>query len=154
MNENLDISPIQIKNALLSDAKDILILQKLAFKSEAEFYNFFSMPALTQTLDGMKDDIRSNVVLKGLIDGQIVGSVRAYEKDDTCFIGMLIVHPDFQNKGIGSKLLQCIENKFKKAVRYELFTGYQSQKNIKLYEKFGYAGFKKEEYLIYLEKIK
>lgn len=54
-------------------------------------------------------------------DGKIIGSVRAFEKGETCYIGRLIVHADYQNQGFGTKLLNRIENIFN-SKRFELFT--------------------------------
>ena len=149
---NKEINSITLKRALISDADKILALQKRAFKPEADLYNNYSIPALIQTLNEMKEDIKTKRVIKAEIDNEIIGSVRAYQINGTCFIGMLIVHPAYQNKGIGSKLLNTIELEFGHVTRYELFTGYKSQKNIKLYEKLGYLYFKKDEYLVYMEK--
>jgi ribosomal protein S18 acetylase RimI-like enzyme len=64
---------------------------------------------------------------------------------ETCFIGKLIVHPDFQNRGIGSKLLTDIEKRLRHARRYELFTGHKSQRNLSFYRKRGYAVFRRQK---------
>lgn len=40
-----------IERASLEDAKEILELQKLAYVSEAEIYNDYSIPPMMQTLD-------------------------------------------------------------------------------------------------------
>ena len=85
--------------------------------------------------------------------------MRAYEKEGTGYIGRLIVHPDFQNQGIGTKLIHKIEAIFQDAKRYELFTGHKSKRNLYLYQKLGYKKFKTEKInenlkLVYLEKFK
>jgi len=41
---------------------------------------------------------------------------------DFCYIGRLIVRPDFQNRGIRTKLMQGMEHIFKTCERSELFT--------------------------------
>ena len=97
------------------------------------------------------------MILIAEIDGVIVGSVRAEAKKGTCFIGRLIVSPDFQNRGIGTRLLTEVEKKFKDLIRYELFTGAESKKNLYLYQKAGYRIFKSEKIsdkvdIVYLEK--
>ena len=145
-----------IEKASIADAEEILILQKLAYRSEAEIYGDFSIEPLAQTLDEFIKQFVDHIILKAEMDGTIIGSVRAYEKNGTCFIGKLIVHPDHQNKGIGKKLMSAIENLFS-ASRYELFTGYKSEKNITLYEKLGYRIFKSSAItpnfsLVFLEK--
>lgn len=148
-----------IEQALERDLLDILELQKLAYQSEAEIYNDYSIPPLTQTLDEIKEDFTFQVFLKAVIKNKIIGSVRAYKEEDTLYIGRLIVHPDFQNQGIGKRLLKEIEAKFNDVKRFELFTGYKSKKNLNLYRKFGYSIFKSEKIsenltLDYLEKNK
>ncbi len=41
---------MEIERAIISDAEEILSLQKLAYRSEAEIYNDFNIPPLVQTL--------------------------------------------------------------------------------------------------------
>ena len=72
-------------------------------------------------------------------------------------MGRLIVHPDFQNQGIGSSLMHEIERRFGQAKRFELFTGHLSKRNMYLYQKLGYQEFdrkfiNKNLELVYLEK--
>ena len=43
-----------IKRATIADAEEILSLQKLVYESEAEIYNDFTIPPLTQTLEEIK----------------------------------------------------------------------------------------------------
>ena len=155
-----------IQRAELADAAEILELQKLAYRGEAAIYNEFGIPPLTQTLDSMRADLERQTCLKAIIDapmggcpcGSIVGSVRAYLSEGTCFIGRLIVHPDLQNRGIGTRLMSEIEHLFSHAARFELFTGHLSERNLYLYDRLGYRPFKRERIsdaltLVYLEKV-
>jgi N-acetylglutamate synthase-like GNAT family acetyltransferase len=146
-----------IEQAQASDAPEILALQKLAYLSEAEIWQDYTIPPLTQTLEEIEREFQSRTVLKVAVDGKIIGSVRAYLQEGTCYIGRLIVHPDFQNRGIGAKLLHEIEGCFAQARRYELFTGEKSERNLYFYRKWGYRIFRKERLtdkvtLVFLEK--
>lgn len=91
-------------------------------------------------------------------DVTIVGSVRVYRKDDTSFIGKLVVVPEYQNEGIGKALMREIENQYKNIVnRYELFTGSRDPRKLDLYDRLGYKRFKTEKLneevtFVYLEK--
>lgn len=67
-----------------------------------------------------------------------MGSVKARETGEFCWIGRLIVAPEFQNRGIGRELMAKIENEFPATKEYLLCTGFKSIKNIKLYESLGY----------------
>lgn len=148
---------MNIEIATIQDAQSILALQKLAYVSEAEIYNDFNIDPLTQTSDSLCNDFRKQVFLKALVNDRIVGSVRGYLGDGTCHIGRLIVHPDYQNRGIGKQLMSEIESFFKNATRYELFTGHRSERNLYLYQKLGYSTHKTERVndnlvLVFLEK--
>jgi ribosomal protein S18 acetylase RimI-like enzyme len=131
-----------IELANVADAQEILDLQKLAYQSEAAIYHDYSIPPLAQSLDQMMVDFRQQVVLKAMLHGRIAGSVRAYLQDGTCHIGRLIVHPEVQNRGIGTSLMNRIEQHFSEARRYELFTGERSTRNLYLYQKLGYRIFR------------
>ncbi|MDM8535657.1 GNAT family N-acetyltransferase [Desulfobacterales bacterium HSG17] len=150
---------MKIIEADIEDAQKILELQKLAYKQEAEIYQDFNIPPLLQTLEEIKKEIGQQIFLK-TIDGNkiIIGSVRAYSDNDSCFIGRLIVHPKWQRQGIGTKLMHNIEACFPNIQRCELFTGTKSTQNIKLYKRLGYKPFKelvvnKSLSLVYMEKI-
>jgi N-acetylglutamate synthase-like GNAT family acetyltransferase len=122
------ISPV-IERASVEDAEEILSLQKLAYQSEAAIYDDYTISPLTQTLEEIRADFERQIFLKASVDGRIIGSVRAHVQEKTCFIGRLIVHPDFQNRGIGTRLLNEIEKTFSQAERFELFTGDKSDRN-------------------------
>ena len=105
----------------------------------------------------MQADFRQQVVFKATLDRSLIGSVRGYLQDGTCHIGRLIVHPEFQNRGIGTSLMNRIELHFREARRYELFTGERSERNLYLYNKLGYRIFRTERLtdkttVVFLEK--
>jgi hypothetical protein len=72
-----------VERAGVKDAAEILALQKLAYQSEAAIYDDYTIPPLRQTVEEMSADLQNQVVLKTVVEGRIVGSVRAYERDVT-----------------------------------------------------------------------
>ena len=147
----------QIFHADISDAAEILELQKLAYKSEAMLYDDWTIPPFTQTLDEIRKEFTGTTFLKASDSRRIIGSVRASIHDGTCHIARLIVHPESQHKGIGSRLMSAIEAKFPDAKRFELFTGSRSAGNIRLYERLGYKTFRTERLstqveIVFMEK--
>ena len=149
---------ITIDKAQENDLQEILALQYIAYQSEAKLFNNMDIPPLKQTIDEVYDEFSKGTFLKAVDEkGVIIGSVRAYQENNTVYIGKLMVHPNMQKKGLGTKLLLAIEAKYPNK-RYELFTSTKSISNIKLYEKLGYKIFKKEAIsqelqFVYLEKI-
>lgn len=156
-SSGIDYDFPSVDMAANSDLEEILQLQKLVYQENAIRCNDFYIPPLTQTLEELKKEAEGSIILKIVEDRMIVGSVRAFEKDGNCYIGRLIVHPDYQNKGLGKKLMKAIEKCFR-GTRYELFTGNLDEKNITFYEKLGYQRFREEKLhdglrFIYLEKL-
>ena len=101
MSKKLKAEDLTIERAAAPDLPEILTLQKLAYQSEAELYHDFSIPPLTQTREEIEEEFRQKVFLKAVSGGKIVGSVRAEAQGETCYIGRLIVLPEYQNRGIG-----------------------------------------------------
>jgi ribosomal protein S18 acetylase RimI-like enzyme len=150
---------VEIIKAIYKDLPEILNLQKLAYLSEAKLLDDYSIQPLKQTLDELNNEFEKNIILK-LIDkdnnNKIIGSIRSYEKNGRVYIGKLIVHPDYQNKGFGTKLLKAIETYYENKT-FELYTSSKSERNLYLYKKNGYKEYKREkttgEYdFVYLEK--
>ena len=154
------VSPAEKMSIVKADREDlekILQLQFLAYQSEAALFGSLDIPPLRQTLEDVQQEYHSGTILKMITeDGTIIGSVRAREENGTVYIGKLMVHPDRQGRGYGTRLLNEIENCFP-GKRYELFTSTRSKANIRLYERNGYRIFDRrpvrdELVFVYLEK--
>ncbi len=147
----------KIIKAEYRDLKQILELQYLAYQSEARLLNNYNIPPLKQTFEELQQEFQNGLILKAEDElGKIIGSVRGFIKDNTLYIGKLIVQPAYQGNGIGTRLLAEIEAVYPK-VRYELFTSDKSRKNLELYKKNGYIVFSEKQIaadlkVIYLEK--
>jgi RimJ/RimL family protein N-acetyltransferase len=149
----------QIIRAETIDAAEILELQKLAYQREAALYNDSNIPPLTQTLDQITKEFGEKTFFKISESGRLIGSVRVFIHDGTCDVGRLIVHPEFQRKGVGTRLLLAIETAFPSVSRFELFTGSRSEGNIRLYQRLGYRIFRTERLspkvdFVFMEKLR
>lgn len=142
------------------DIDEIIALQKLCFMREAERIQKFDIAPMTQTSEVLRADLENPrqalTLLKLVEDRRIVGSVRGVERDGTLYIGRLVVHPDYQKRGYGKRLMAAIEQCHSGA-RYELFTGDKSIENRRFYQNLGYREFDVREImegvrLVYFEK--
>jgi GNAT superfamily N-acetyltransferase len=148
---------LRIKIAKREDLQAILELQYLAFQKEAIEYSDFTIEPLKQTVAGIEDEFQSFTFLKALDEsGVIIGSARGCVKLGTSHINKILVHPDFQGKGIGSKLIAELES-INPAPRYEISASTRCPRNIRLYEHLGYVKFKETKTVnngfVYLEKL-
>lgn len=148
---------MKISQADMNDLHKILELQKLAFMQEARLYNNYNIQPLMQTIEEIGTEFGNKVFLKAETDLIIVGSVRANVSENDCWVNKLMVHPDYQGRGIGRALLLEIEKYFPKIKRFRLATGARSKNNIRLYEKAGYSIVKYDKFhdgveAVFLEK--
>ncbi len=115
-------------------------MQRAAYVTEARLYLDPELPALTQSLAELVDELRSALALKAVVDHRIVGAVRARVDGSVLRIGRLTVSPDWQGRGVGSRLLAEIEKApHPGADRAALFTGHRSAGNLRLYIRHGYV---------------
>lgn len=172
-----DSNNFSISLAVPSDAPEILALQRLAFRSEAAIYGVDDIPPLTQTLDELEADFEKYTFLKAVHGARIVGSVKARMSGghqnrtaaarggdkmsdritEGCYVGRLIVHPDCQNQGLGTRLMHAIEAAFPDVERFWLETGSRSVRNLHLYAKLGYRPYAEKQVndkvtLVFMEK--
>ena len=147
-----------IEKASREELSAILDLQYKAYESEARLLNNWNIPPLKQTLAEVEAEWDKGVILKAVGDtGELIGSVRAWEENGTVYVGKLMVRPDCQGRGIGTRLLLAVEE-ICPGKRYELFTSTQSARNIALYQRCGYRIFTEKQVnenlrFVYLEKV-
>jgi ech hydrogenase subunit C len=146
-----------INRANQKDIPEILALQKIAYRSEAELYGDDSVPALGQSLEQISADFNRMLFLKAVVNGKIIGSIRGIRTEDTAHVSRVMVHPYFQRKGLATRLIRQIEQELGDVRIYEAFTGHQSLRNLHLYGKLGYRQVRTEPFSptvqwVYLQK--
>lgn len=138
----------------------MLTVQRTAYLSEAQRYGNPFLPPLTQTLPEIVADVRAGRRLVALRGRRVVGSVRGEEEVGVLHIGRLSVAPDQQGVGIGTLLLRAVEALASSHVTTcALFTGADSEDNLRLYERLGYRQVRHEPLpqgpgLVHLEKFR
>ena len=147
---------MEILKAEKKDLKEILQVQYAAFRKEAEDFNDFEIEPMTQTVAILEEEYNTCTFLKVLNnEGKIIASTRGHIENGTSYIGKTFVHPDYQGKGIGTKMIHTLEQ-MNSAPRYEINASIRCPQNIRLYEKLGYVRFKETKTenngFVYLEK--
>ncbi|WP_305091442.1 N-acetyltransferase [Prescottella sp. R16] len=126
------------------DAGELLTLQRAAYVTEAQAHDDPILPPLTQTLTELVDELSDPAVAAtGLRDtnGRLVAAVRVQTRADigAVDIGRLIVAPDRQGRGLGTRLLSHVERGLSEPVTVlRLFTGEHSAGNLRLYRRLGF----------------
>lgn len=81
--------------------------------------------------------LHSSTVLTAWEDDRLVGLIRVL--DDTEMLAQIhyvLVHPDYQGRGIAGKMLEYIKDKYKDFFYLELMP--EDKKNVPFYEKHGF----------------
>jgi GNAT superfamily N-acetyltransferase len=149
------LTPQQVELARLTvaDAGEVLTLQRAAYVEEAQRTGDLFLPALTQTLDELVEEIRSGDGFVLRLNGRLVGAVRIRTVGGEMNLGRLTVAPDMQGRGFGGALLYAAEEEAAKtdvpnrtadevAV---LYTGRLSESSIRLYTRRGYLETHREQ---------
>jgi len=149
-------SGINFLEAIVTNAKEILDLQKIVYGEEAKTYDDHLILPLTETLRQIEEQFGQKKFFKAIGDGRIVGSIRGYMCGATCWISRLAVHPIMLGVGIEENLVRKIESFFQNAKRFEAVVYHKSQ-DILVYQRLGYQISKEVRLsqnitMLYLEK--
>ena len=131
---------IVFKKASLEDAKELLMIQRKSFKEALELYQDFDTNPKFEKMEKISYKIKNHYYYKIILDRVIIGGAHVYKKGDChYYINRVFIDPDFENLGIGKKIMEFIENEFSDAKIFSLETPHKSFKNHYFYEKLGYA---------------
>lgn len=123
-------------------AGEVMTLQRAAYVTEAQIYRDPFLPALTQSLPELEQELQGPA-LGARRGARLVGAVRWAIEVGVAHIGRLTVAPDMQGRGLGTRLLRAAEEASGVQV-FELFTGHLSEANIRLYQSEGYVQTRRE----------
>jgi len=104
-----------------------MLIKQYDVYNESEILNLYrsvGWTAYTQEPAALQKGFQNSLlILAAYVDTQLVGLVRLVGDGATIiFIQDLLVHPDWQRKGIGSKLLQEVFARYHKVRQIELLT--------------------------------
>lgn len=135
-------APVALVRLSAVDAGEVLTLQRAAYVTEAQAHGDLALPPLVQSLAELAVELTDPKVLAlGLREGaRLVAAVRVRIEDEAAELGRLVVAPDQQRHGLGSRLLREAEKQVPERVQLlRLFTGEHSAANQRLYKRHGYA---------------
>jgi len=126
--------------AVPADAGELWTLQRAAYLPEARRHGSFDLPPLTETLEEVVAALSTGTVLVARLGPRLVGSVRGQlAADDVWYVGRLLVAPDQEGRGLGSALMERIEQLAAPTARtLRLLTGVHSTTTLGFYARRGY----------------
>lgn len=120
---------MNVRAAELADLSKIVEIEGLCFPEETAF-----PPGMFAYL------IRYAVTLAASDENRMAGFIIGYASGDTGFIYTLDVHPDYRRKGVGSMLIQALEERLQSlgTKRIRLEAAVKNPAALELYRKAGY----------------
>ncbi len=106
-----------VRRATIEDVPQIKEISKEAFRLYSERVGITELVSpLNETYEDLEKEVKTKVMLVGLLNGALVGSVRVEVKsDNTAYLNRFAVREDFQNKGIGKILMNAVDNEMRQA---------------------------------------
>ena len=135
---------IDFRKCEYSDLDYILKLKELGMKWYIEkIYGWdieFQKYATKQELDKHINDMRMV-----LVDGNIVGVTTFYEEDNKYVVGLILIHPDYQGKGIATKIISEYIDIARKDKKEIIIKTYKENPARRLYERLGFKIYEEDK---------
>ena len=133
-------SSISLRKAILSDAVELFAMQKKVFQPIYEKYQDHDTSPVFQTFERFNERLQAGDFFKIYDQGFLVGSVHVFPKSPGIMrLHMINIFEEFQGKGIAQEVMSRLEGMYPQAIKWELDTIKQEQRNCYLYEKMGYV---------------
>lgn len=127
---------MQLRSFRLSDVHDVMNIWQLNAEQESE----------KATLTGMSEQLMRDpqlVVVAESDEGEVVGAIVGSVDGESGFYYCLAVHPDYQQKTVGSQLVNALETRLRERGATQLFVTVDdgTRKLTPFYEKMGITGY-------------
>jgi ribosomal protein S18 acetylase RimI-like enzyme len=137
-----------------AEANELLKIQKEAFHSDLIKYKDYHTSPATESLDYFFFRMQNSLHYSIFVDGRLAGGICLVKQaKDHNYLYRIFLGSEFQNKGLGSKILQELERQFPKVKKWSLDTPNDNRRNRHFYEKFGYKKTGEQQINEYLTLI-
>jgi len=103
-------SLFEVRLANENDIESIIDITKEAFASYIKLAGIETTPALNETPEDIKHDLKTKIILIALSDKTPVGCVRVEIQDDnTAYLSRFAVRTTSQNNGIGKSIMNLVD---------------------------------------------
>ncbi|MBM7655932.1 GNAT family N-acetyltransferase [Neobacillus cucumis] len=136
------------------EAYELLKLQKEAFHSDLiKYKDYFQSPA-AESLNYFILKMQTSLHYSIFVDGRLAGGICVVKQTkDHYYLYRIFLGSEFQNKGLGSKILQELEKQFPHVKKWSLDTPKDNRRNRHFYEKLGYIKTGEQQITKYLTLI-
>ena len=140
---------MEFRKCKYSDADYILKLKELCIKWYIEIiYGWNTEVQREKTIHELqkhKDDMR--ILIK---DGKDIGVTTFYEENNQYVVGLIMIHPEYQGEGLGSKIIKEYIDLAKKSNKKIKIKVYKENPAKRIYERLGFKIYNEDDTHLYL----
>ncbi|MFS0597523.1 GNAT family N-acetyltransferase [Peribacillus frigoritolerans] len=130
---------ITIKRTSLTEVDMLLAIQKEVFAEDYALYEDHDSTPVNETEAKLIENIERFFHYTILSDNAIIGAIDIRPLDENRLrLSKFFLRNEFQNKGLGSKIIKLMESEFPLIKDWSLYTPYLNKRNHHFYEKLGY----------------
>lgn len=149
---------VQFRRTTPADVDVLTVVQKITFDDDSQKYlgKPCGGPPGYDSAEWSLARMHDGIYFKMVADSQIIGGIIVFNLGSGHFnLGRIYIHPDYQNRGIGTQALQFLETTFQEAKRWSLDTPVWATRNHHFYEKMGYVrvGASGDEDILYEKQL-
>lgn len=139
-----------LRNCTLKDLDFILNLKELGMKWYIEkLYGWNAEIQKTKTLEELDKYLKDMKII--MIDNTDVGITTFSEFDDCFQVGLTIIHPDYQNKGIATKIISEYIDIARKKHKRIIIKTFKENPAQRLYQRLGFKIYETTDSHLLLE---
>ena len=140
---------IEFRNCKYSDVDFILKLKELCFKWYIEIiYGWDISVQREKTIEELDEHINDMRIIK--LDNNDIGITSFYEEEGVYVVGIIIIHPDYQNKGIATSIINEYINIAKNENKRIIIKTYKKNPARKLYSRLGFKIYEEDKTHVHL----
>ncbi|MET3658650.1 GNAT family N-acetyltransferase [Sporosarcina psychrophila] len=130
---------ITIKRTKEVEAQRLLEIQTEAFAEDLKRYEDYDTNPVNESIERLLRKIEAFFHYTIWLGDEIIGGADVRDlKENKYRLNRIFLSNEYQNKGLGSKIMELIESEFPSAIEWGLDTPYLNTRNHHFYEKLGY----------------
>ncbi|WP_338653056.1 GNAT family N-acetyltransferase [Sporosarcina psychrophila] len=128
-----------IKRTKEVEARRLLEIQTEAFSEDLIRYEDHDTNPVNEPIEKLLRKIEIFIHYTILLDDEIIGGADIRDlKENKYRLNRVFLSCEYQNKGLGSKIMKLIESEFPTAIEWSLDTPHLNTRNHHFYEKLGF----------------
>ena len=116
----------------------LLTIQKRAFAEDYNVYQDHDTSPVNETHEKLIENIVHSLHYTIWSNDTVIGGIDIRKKENILLLDKLFIANEYQNKGIGTKIMKLMEAELPSIKIWRLYTPYLNKRNQYFYEKFGY----------------